>query len=150
VIVATRGKITKFRTRLFAALEQLPVQLRRAQNTLGELGKIVLEKGRRLQEAGRARENELRELLSSFLDVIVVTRGKITKYRSQLFAAFERATVQLRRAQKTLEERGKNALEKSRTLQEAGRARETDVIKLHTNILAFVRNLGNKHNAVHN
>jgi PAS domain S-box-containing protein len=123
-------EITKFNSQLFAALEQVTVHLRRAQNTLAELGKSVLEKTRRLQQAGRVRENDLRELLASSRDAIVVTSGKITKFNSQLFAALEQVTVHLRRALNTLRGRGKNALEKTRRLQEARHARENDLREL--------------------
>jgi PAS domain S-box-containing protein len=66
-------EITKLSSQLFTALEQVTVHLRRALNTPRELGRSVLEKTQRLQEAGRARENDLRELLASSLDAIVVT-----------------------------------------------------------------------------
>jgi PAS domain-containing protein len=66
-------EITKYRSQLFAASEQAMVYLRQAQNTLTELGRTVADKPRRLQEALRARENDLRDLLVNSLDPIVVT-----------------------------------------------------------------------------
>jgi PAS domain-containing protein len=129
-IVVTSDKITKFRSQLFAALEQVTAHLRRELSTLTGRGKNALEKTRRLQEAGRARENDLRELMASSLDAIVVTSDKITRFRSQLLAALEQVTVHLRRGLSTLTGRGKNALEKTRRLQEARRARENDLREL--------------------
>jgi len=69
----TSDKITNFRSQLFAALEQVTAHLRRVLSTLTGPGKNALEKTRRLQEARRARENDLRELMASSLDAIVVT-----------------------------------------------------------------------------
>jgi PAS domain-containing protein len=68
-------QIAKFKSGLFIALEQMAVQLQRAQNTLTRLGRSVAEKPRRLKEALRDRENGLRKLLASFPDAIVVTNG---------------------------------------------------------------------------
>ncbi len=66
-------EITKYRSQLFAGSEQVMVYLRQAQSTLTRLGRTVADKPRRLQEALRARENDLRNLLVSSLDPIVVT-----------------------------------------------------------------------------
>ena len=66
-------EITKYRSQLFAASEQAMVYLRQAQSTLTGLGRTVADKPRRLQEALRARENDLRDLLVCSLDPIVVT-----------------------------------------------------------------------------
>jgi PAS domain S-box-containing protein len=68
-------QITKFRSELFIALEQVTVHLQRAQNTLMRLGRSVADKPRRLQEALHERENGLRKLLASSLDAIVLTNG---------------------------------------------------------------------------
>ena len=119
-LVVTSGKITKFSSQLFATLEQVTVYLWRALNTLAKLGKSAFEKTRRLQETRRA--TDLREVLVSSLDAIVVTSGKITKFSSQLFATLEQVTVYLWRAPNTLAKLGKSALEKTRRLQETRRA----------------------------
>src|SRR4029077_1782975 len=119
-IVVTSGKITKFSSQLFATLEQVTVYLRQALNTLTNLGRGALEKTRRLQESCRA--IDLRTVLASSLDAIVVTSGKITKFSSQLFAALEQVTVYLRQALNTLTNLGRGALEKTRRLQETCRA----------------------------
>jgi PAS domain S-box-containing protein len=66
-------EITKFRSQLFNAAEQVTVHLRLAQNTLTRLGRIVVDKPRRLLAALRAGKNHLRKLLASSLDAIVVT-----------------------------------------------------------------------------
>jgi len=127
-IVVTSGKITKFSSQLFATLEQVTVYLRQALNTLTNLGRGALDKTRRLQETRRA--TDLRKILASSLDAIVVTSGKITKFSSRLFAASEQVTVHLRRALSSLTGRGKNAVEKTRRLQETRRARENDLREL--------------------
>jgi PAS domain-containing protein len=71
--VVVNGKITQFSSQLLVALKQAPADLRRALNPLTESGKNAIEKPRRLQEARRARENDLRELLASCVDAVVVT-----------------------------------------------------------------------------
>jgi len=129
-IVVTSGKISKFSSQFFAALKQVTGHLRRVQNSLTELAKSGIEKTQRLQEAGRARANDLRELLASSLDAIVVTRGKISKFNSQLFAALEQVTVHLRGKLNTLTKLRNSAFEKTRKLQEARHARENDLREL--------------------
>jgi PAS domain S-box-containing protein len=66
-------EITKYRSQLFTVSEQAMVYFRQAQNTLTRLGRSVADKPQRLQEALRAREKDLRDLLVSSHDPIVVT-----------------------------------------------------------------------------
>src|SRR6478736_2870694 len=68
-------QITKVRSQLFIRLVQVAVHLRRAQNTLSVLGESLAERTLRLQRAVRARKNDLRKLLASSPDAIVVTNG---------------------------------------------------------------------------
>ena len=119
-------EITEFSSRLFDAWEQVTVYLRRVLNTLTVRVKNALEKTRRLQESCRA--SDLRKVLASSRDEIVVTSDKITKFRSQLLVALEQGTVHLRRGLSTFTGRATNALEKTRSLQEARRV--TDLRKL--------------------
>lgn len=74
-IELTKDKISKFGSQLFVALAQVTIRLRRGQDTLTSLGRSVAVKPRSLQKALRSRENELRELLESSLDAIVVTNA---------------------------------------------------------------------------
>ena len=67
------GKITKSGSQLFIAVKQVPARLRQTLTPLTGFGKNVLEKTRHLQEARRGRENDLRELLASSVDAVVVT-----------------------------------------------------------------------------
>ncbi len=109
-------EITKFSSYLFIGLEQASVLLRRALNALRERQKNVLEK--------------MRAFLASSLDAVVEANGKIIKFRSQLFVALKQVTVNLRHALNPLMEWGKDALEKTQTLQESRRARENDLREL--------------------
>ena len=68
-------QITKFRSGLFIAFEQMAVHLQRAQNTLARLVRSFAETRRRLQETLREREDGLRKLLASSPDAIVVTNA---------------------------------------------------------------------------
>ena len=74
-IVFANGKIAKFRLPLFIALKKVTVHFQRAQKTLTRLGRSVIDRPRRLQEARRTSENDLRKLLANSLDAIVVTDG---------------------------------------------------------------------------
>jgi PAS domain S-box-containing protein len=68
-------QITKFRSGLFVAFEQMTVHLQRAENALTRLVRSFAEKRRRLQEALRERDDGLRKLLASSPDAIVVTNA---------------------------------------------------------------------------
>ena len=127
-IAVTTQKVTKFRPQLVAALQQVLAPIRQALNGLAEWGKSVPEKTRRLQESYRT--SELQKVLASSLDAIVVASHKISKFGSQLFAALQQMAVHLRRTRNTLAGRWKSAREKTRKLQEARRARESDLQEL--------------------
>src|SRR5437870_13889911 len=123
-------EITKFRSQRFAAFGQTTVYLQRTKNMRLRLARSIAKKRWRLQEPLRARENDLRKLLASSLDAIVVTNGTITELRSQLFAAFGQTTVYLQRTQNTLLRLARSIAEKRRRLREALRAREDDLREL--------------------
>jgi PAS domain S-box-containing protein len=74
-IVFAKGKIAEFELPLFIALEKVTVHFQRAQKTLTRLGRSVIDRPRRLREARRTSENNLRKLLTNSLDAIVVTDG---------------------------------------------------------------------------
>jgi PAS domain S-box-containing protein len=117
----------KYKSQLFAAREQVTVYLRQAQDGLATLGRSVAG---RLREALRARANDLRDLLASSHDAMVVTSGKIAKCRSRFFAASERATAHLRQARNTLGRLGRRVVEKPRRLQKILHSRENNLRKL--------------------
>lgn len=74
-IERAKDRIIKFRSHLFAGLEQLSIHLQRGQDTLKRLGRNFADQPRRLQKKLQSRENELRELLVSSPDAIVVTNA---------------------------------------------------------------------------
>jgi PAS domain S-box-containing protein len=74
-IVATNDKIAKFTAQLFAPSGLVRVYLQRIQNALLRPARIIAEKRSRLREALRARENDLRKLLGSSIDAIVLTNS---------------------------------------------------------------------------
>jgi PAS domain S-box-containing protein len=117
----------KHKSQLFGAREQVTVYLRQAQNGLARQGRSAAG---RLREALRATANDLRDLLASIHDAMVVTSGKIAKCRSQLFAASERVTAHLRQAQNMLGRLGRSVVEKPRRLQKVLRTRENSLQKL--------------------
>lgn len=65
----------KFRSQAFIALNKVTVHLQGVQKTIVGLGGRVIDKFRRLQEARRTREHDLRKLLANCLDATVVTDG---------------------------------------------------------------------------
>jgi len=69
-MVATNAKITR---QAFVWFGQIAIHLDQAQDTLVKLGRSVAGQPRQLQDTLRARENDLRELLVSSPDAIVVT-----------------------------------------------------------------------------
>lgn len=74
-IETTKDRIIKCGPQLFVALAQVTIRLQRGQDTLTRLRRSVPDKPRSLQNALRSRENELRELLESSLEAIVVTNA---------------------------------------------------------------------------
>ena len=71
--VVANAKIAKFSSQFLGVLKQAPAYLRQALEPLTESGRYVLGKARHLQDARRARESVLRELLSNSVDAVVVT-----------------------------------------------------------------------------
>jgi PAS domain S-box-containing protein len=72
-VVLASGKIAKCRTQLLATSEQVTLHLGQAQTALTRLGRRVVDEPLRRREALRTRENDLRRLLASALDAVVVT-----------------------------------------------------------------------------
>src|ERR1700745_1864406 len=123
-------EIIKFRSQLEAALEAVRLYLRRGQRTVTRLGGSVVDRSRALQKALRASEDDLRKVLASSLDAIVVANTKIIKFRSQLEAALEAMRLYLRRAQHTVTRLGRSVVDRPRALQKALHARENALRKL--------------------
>ena len=123
-------EIIKFRSQLEAVLEPVRVYLRLAQHRVTRLGASVVDRSRALQKALRARDNDLRKVLASSLDAIVVAKTKIIKFGLQLEAALEPVRIYLRRAQHTVTRLGRSVVDRPRALQKALRARENDLRKL--------------------
>jgi len=110
-------EVTKFRSQVMVALEQATLRLQHVRSTLTELGRSVV----------RVSKSELRKVLASSLDAIVVTNDKIT---NQLSVALEQLTVDLHRGQNAVTRLVKSAADKPRRLREAVRTRESDLQKV--------------------
>jgi PAS domain S-box-containing protein len=89
--------------------------LRQAQNALAKLGRNAAA---RPQQALRARANDL---LASSRNAVILTSGRIAKYRSQVFAISEHVRLYLRQAKKRL------TTSVGQKLQQAFCARKNDV-----------------------
>ena len=61
------------KAKISATLREAPGHLRQALHPFTKLGKNVLDKTRSLQDARRGKENDLRQLLASSADAVVVT-----------------------------------------------------------------------------
>jgi len=72
-IAGTYDKIAKYISQLFATSKHVTLHLWQAQTTLTRLGRRVVDKPQKLREALHTRENDLRKLLASPLDAVVVT-----------------------------------------------------------------------------
>jgi len=72
-IVATGGKIAGLGSQVSAASKQVAMKLQKAQTAVTGVARTIADKPRRMREARWTRENELRSLLASSLDAIVVT-----------------------------------------------------------------------------
>jgi PAS domain S-box-containing protein len=71
-VVVTNDKITR---QLSVAFEQLTVHLHRGQNAVTGLLRTAVARPRRLREAARTRESDLRRLLANSFDAVVVMNG---------------------------------------------------------------------------
>jgi PAS domain-containing protein len=71
--VMVGSQISKHCSQFLATLKQAPAHLRQALVPLVKGGRNVFDKTRSLQEARRTRENDLRELLASSVDAVVLT-----------------------------------------------------------------------------
>jgi PAS domain S-box-containing protein len=74
-IVVINDRVIEFTKRIFMELKSLKVLLLRAHETLTRLAWSVADKPLRLREELRARENNLRKLLTTSFDAIVVADG---------------------------------------------------------------------------
>ena len=74
-IISMVENVNKFTERLIIELKQIKIPLQRAHRAITKLVRDVADKRRRLRETLRARENDLRNLLTTSLDAIVVTDG---------------------------------------------------------------------------
>jgi PAS domain S-box-containing protein len=131
-VVLTSGKIAKCRTQLFATSRRVMLRVRQAQN------RLTTSVGQKLQQALRARKNDVQNLLANSRDAIAETHGKIAKYRSQLFATSQHVTLHLGQAQTTLTRLGRRAVDKPRRVRRALRTRENDLRKLLASALDAV------------
>jgi PAS domain-containing protein len=131
-IAVTKPKITEFRSQLSLAFEQLAAHLEVAWNRLARVGRGTADK---LQEARRGSENDLRRLQASFVEAIVVTKPKITRFRSQLSLAFEQLAAHLEAAWNRLARVGRGTANK---LEEARRASEDDLDRLRASFIEAI------------
>jgi PAS domain S-box-containing protein len=119
-------EVTKFRSQLLIALEQMMARLRQTQLTLTVLGSSVA-RSRRLREALGAIASRLRKLVAISRDATVSTNAKFTRQAS---IGLQHLTVQLRRAHNAITRLGRRIADKPRRLGEALRASENGLRKL--------------------
>jgi len=91
-------EIAKFSSQLIVALEQATLHLRQALYPLMERARIAAQ--------------EVREVMASSFDAVIVANSKFSKNISQFSATLKEAALQLREALNPLTERGKGALQK--------------------------------------
>jgi PAS domain S-box-containing protein len=120
-------EVIKLRSQFSLVLGQVTVHLQEAQHTLFEFGRSIEDKARKLREEVRARQNELRRLVASSFDAIVVTNAEITR---QLSIALGQTLIHLQQAQNTLTGLARTVADKPRRLREEVRARENELRRL--------------------
>jgi PAS domain-containing protein len=123
-------EITNVRSQLLIASEQVTVYAGHAQNVFAKVRASVANGSQRLHEAIRAAGNDLRNWLESILEAIVVPSRTITVLSSQLFVALKPLTVHLHAVQNTFGRLRTSVADEPRRLQEAIRARESDLPRL--------------------
>jgi PAS domain-containing protein len=123
-------EVTKFRSQLLIALEQVVVHVCEVQNVFAKVSTIVDNRSRGLREAIRATRNDLRNWLESILQAVVAPGRTIKKLRCQLSVALQPVLAHLRVAQRALGKLNTSVTDKPRTVQEAIRARESDLPRL--------------------
>jgi PAS domain-containing protein len=74
-IISMVENANKFTDRLIIKLKQIKIPLQRAYRAFAHLVRSIADKPRRLRETLQARENDLRNLLATSFDTIVVTDG---------------------------------------------------------------------------
>jgi PAS domain S-box-containing protein len=119
-------EVTKLRSQLLIALEQMTAHLRQTQKTLAVLGRSVA-RTRRLREALGASAIRLRTLVASSRDAAVLTNARFTRQAS---VGLQHLTIQFQRAQNAIIRLGRRATGKPRRLQGTLRARENGLRKL--------------------
>jgi PAS domain S-box-containing protein len=129
-IEAAKPTIARMRSQLSVASAKVWPYLHKSQQVLAGMTK---EAGGKLQEASRARGNDLRKLQASSRDAIEIANGKLARLGSQLYSALRQTTVPFQRAQGALASAGRSVIERPRRIREAHRARETDLQRLLTN-----------------
>jgi PAS domain S-box-containing protein len=129
-MVVANTKLGKLGSQLSVASEKAAVHFQRSQQALAGMAK---EAGGKLQEASRARQDDLRKLQASSRDAIEIANGKLAKLGSQLYSALRQTTVPFQRAWSGLAGAGRSVIERPRRIREAHRARETDLQRLLTN-----------------
>jgi PAS domain S-box-containing protein len=129
-IEAAKPTIARMRSQLSVASAKVWPYLHKLQQVLAGMTK---EAGGKLQEASRARGNDLRKLQASSRDAIEIANGKLARLGSQLYSALRQTTVPFQRAQGALASAGRSVIERPRKIREAHRARETDLQRLLTN-----------------
>src|SRR5215467_11151947 len=118
-------EISKFKSQLFVAFEQVAAPRRRLQGIFVQLRRSIPGTLQSLQEALRWVENVLRQAVGHSREAIVATNLEIRKLGSQLSRSFEREVSCLRRAQSMLARMKRSTVERLRKLREALRQVES-------------------------
>src|ERR1700741_4297921 len=123
-------EITKFRPKLSAALEQLTVYLRQAQDIFTRLRKSAAGKALLLGHDPYLQVRELRELLERFRHAIVTANTKIGKIGTHFSIVIKQGPAGLRQAWNAFAGLTRGAAEKLQMLREQLCARENDLREL--------------------
>ena len=117
-------EIRKLRSQLPIVLERVSVHLQGASSTLARLGRDAAEK---VQEGYCAGKNVLHKLQVSIHDAVVVTNGKIEKFRSRLSIVLRQVAVHVQKVLSAPVILGRRVVDTPQRLREARLARQNDL-----------------------
>ena len=123
-------EITNFRSQRLTTFEQVSVHVHQAHNLLANVSASIVNRSRKLRQAILATRNDFRNCLESILAAVVASSKTISKSRWRLSVALQPVMAHLRAAQNAIGKLKTGVTGKPRTLQEAIRARESDLPRL--------------------
>jgi len=126
-VIVANEMVARLGSEVSSASKKGIVQVRIAQETAANLGRIGVDKVQKLRHES---EIGLRRLWTGGHDATVATIGKVARLRSQVFAATKQVAMKLQKAQNALTGLARTIADKPRRKREARWARENELGRL--------------------